>query len=148
MRQDSFSLTDFFNFVLSYYCCTRGSTLRHLQKFFQCILVKFTSPSFSFIPPHPLLRTVSAGLIFPFSYVSTKHFHHFTLLHSFPISSPLLLVPNPRQDLFYLPSFLKKHISVCFRQLHREFHYDISMYTYISNWFIPSIFLLSTLVHL
>jgi hypothetical protein len=92
MRQDSFSLTDFFNFVLSYYCCTRGSTLRHLQKFFQCILVKFTSPSFSFIPPHPLLRTVSAGLIFRFHTWVHSSSTTSSLLHPFLISSPLPLV--------------------------------------------------------
>jgi hypothetical protein len=40
-------------FSLSYYCCT-GGTLWHLQKCLQYILVKFTPPSFSFVPlPQP-----------------------------------------------------------------------------------------------
>jgi hypothetical protein len=53
-----------------------------------------------YLPPS-ILRIVSTGLIFPFSYMSALYSTTFTLLH--PISSLLPLAPTPRQDLLYLP---------------------------------------------
>jgi hypothetical protein len=92
----------FFYSLLSYNFCT-GGMLWHLQEFLQYIIVEFTPPPFSFIPPPPFLEQ--------FQQVSFFHFHTwehnistiFILLHSFLMSSPLPLVPTPRQKLFYLP---------------------------------------------
>jgi hypothetical protein len=39
----------------------------------------------------PFLELVSAGLIFPFSYMCTEYFLHIHLLHPFPTSSLLPL---------------------------------------------------------
>jgi hypothetical protein len=83
-------------------------TLWHLQKCLQYILVKFTLSSFLF--PLPLHRIVSAGLIFPFAYMSTQFFHHITLLNPF-----LVLTGTKSQTEPVLPScplFVKKKKSL------------------------------------
>jgi hypothetical protein len=69
------------------------------------------TPSFFFISSYPLPRTISTGLIVPPSHMNTQYFHH--IHSSFTLSlcsSPLLLAPTPRQDLYFAfcPSFLKK----------------------------------------
>jgi hypothetical protein len=60
--------------------------------------------------PSTILRIVSTGLIFPFSYMSTLYFHHIHSPTPFSLCLPLLsLVPTTRQDLFYfLSSVLEK----------------------------------------
>jgi hypothetical protein len=74
----------------------------------------------------------------------------FSLLSaSFTLSFPLPLVPTPRQDcftfLFYI--FIKKHF--CLFKIAVQgaslWHFHVYVY-YNLNWFMPSIFLLSTLV--
>jgi hypothetical protein len=63
-----------------------------------------------------------------------------------PSHIPLPTVTNPRQDLFQLPVLcFGKAFFVCLRWLHREFPCDTCMY-YVLNSFIPSLFLLSTLI--
>jgi hypothetical protein len=63
-------------------------------------LVRFTPPSFPFIPPPLLLRIVSTGHIVSFSY---KYFHCIRPSLPFPYVLPPSLVLTPRQDLFYFP---------------------------------------------
>jgi hypothetical protein len=85
---------------------------------------------------------------FPFSYMSTEYFHHIHLPYPVLIAYPLSLVPNPRQDLFY---FLILHFwkKTCLYKIAMQgvllWHFHVCMYYYL-NWFIPSIFLLSSLV--
>jgi hypothetical protein len=86
--------------------------LWHLPKCLQYILDSLL-PSHSFIPPPHLLRIVSAGLITPFSYMST--YFIFSLLNPFLMSSPVLLILTSRQDLFYLPVLHFWDIVLCFR---------------------------------
>jgi hypothetical protein len=84
-----------------------GSTLWHLQKFLRCskyIILEFTPPPLSFIPPSPILEE--------FQQVSFLHLHTcvhifcvhiFTLLPLFPATSFFLLIPPPhlsRQAIF------------------------------------------------
>jgi hypothetical protein len=52
-------------------------------------------PSFSFIPP-PIPRIASTGLIFPLTYMCTQYCTIFNLIHIFPTSFPLPLVPTPQ----------------------------------------------------
>jgi hypothetical protein len=58
---------------------------------------------------------------------------------------PLVLTPQKRPALPSCFLFFKKDIFILLKWLHRKFHCDIFMY-YNLNWFIPSVFLLSTLV--
>jgi hypothetical protein len=69
------------------------------------ILIKFT-PSIV-LPPHslPVLRTISTGFIILFPHINAKYIHHILPLLPFPYAQPLLLIPTPRQDLFYLSAF-------------------------------------------
>jgi hypothetical protein len=93
-----------FYFLLSYYYFT-GGTLWHFQKYLQYILVKFTSPSFSFISPHT--QNSFNRSHFSIFHIWTHNISTiFTLLHPFLISSPVPLVPTSIQDLFYLYSSL------------------------------------------
>jgi hypothetical protein len=89
--------------------------------------------SFFFISPLPTPGIVSAGLIFPFTYM---------YIVFAPYSPSYTLSPHPphshwyqslRQDLFCPPilfsDFVKENngIFVCLRELYREFSCDISM---------------------
>jgi hypothetical protein len=58
-----------FYFLLSYYCCTRG-TLWYLRKCLQYIIVEFIPSSILLYPSSPIPGIVSAGLIFPFTHMS------------------------------------------------------------------------------
>jgi hypothetical protein len=49
----------------------------------------------------PLLRTISTGFIFLFSYMDTKHIHQIHLHSSFPCAHPLPLISIPEK--IYLP---------------------------------------------
>lgn len=59
------------------------------------------------ILPHPflysLLRTVSAGVIVLYPRKNMKYISHVHSPSSSPFTLPLLLVPTPEQDLFFLP---------------------------------------------
>jgi hypothetical protein len=137
-----------FIFELSYYCCT-GRTLWHLQKFLQYIIVEFTAPPFSFILLSPFLEE--------FQQVSFFHFH--TCVHNFSTiftSYTLSLYPTlssgyqpaDRTCFTFLSSiFERRHF--CLYKIATQgvslWHFHVYMYYYL-NWFIPSIFLLSTLV--
>jgi hypothetical protein len=103
-------------------------------------------PTSFFMFPPPVPRIVSTGLIFPFSYMST-YFHHIHLLHPF-LMSPAHTGTNPQTGLvlpscplFWRKTFLFK-VAVQWVSL---WHFRVYVY-YNPNWFIPSIFLLSTLV--
>jgi hypothetical protein len=91
--------------------CT-GRTLWHLQKCIQYILFKFT-PSIILLYL-PILRIPSTGLIFHFHIWVHNIPTIFTFFHPFLISSPLPLLPTPRQNFYYLPvlhyplAFLRK----------------------------------------
>jgi hypothetical protein len=97
---------------------------------------------FSFIPSSPIPGVISAGLIFPFSYMNA-YFHHIHSPTTFTYILPLPLIQAPQTGPV-LPSW-----SLFFEKKTFPFVKDIytwhSMY-YNSNWFIPSVFLLSTLV--
>jgi hypothetical protein len=109
-------------FLLTYNSCTGGYT-GHLHMCLQCILVSFTPPLFSFIPPPLFLEQFWQVSLFYFRTWIQNTFTIFAFLHSFFMPSPLSLVPTPRQDLFYLPAlhFLKVYIDSS-----RVFHLGIS----------------------
>jgi hypothetical protein len=105
-------------------------------------------PSIIFLyPPHHIPGIVSTGICF--------HLHScvhsigiiLTLLHPFPISSTLPLVPTPPVLPFCFPILLKKYFCLFMIATHGVslWHFHICMY-YNPNWFISTIFLLSTLV--
>jgi hypothetical protein len=109
--------------------------LWHLQMCLQYALVKFTSS--------PLLRIVSTALIFPFSYMST-YFHH---IHLPTVPFPLSSLLSGRTYFTFLSFIFEKrhfHLFKVAIQGVSLWHFHVSMY-YITNCFIPSIFLLSTL---
>jgi hypothetical protein len=87
----------------------------------------------------------SSPFLEQFSYMNTKDIYHILPLSPFPYALPLILVPTPRKDLFYLPifHFLKKnlvyitsssgfHFGIadmyisCFKQINRP-HYSFSV---------------------
>jgi hypothetical protein len=69
-------------------------------------------PSFFFILSPQFLEWFQQAFLFHFHTWVHSISITFLLLHPFLISSPLLLVPTPRQDLFYFPvlHFFKKGI--------------------------------------
>jgi hypothetical protein len=90
-------------------------------------MFEFTPSILLLYSPSHIPGTVSTGLIFPFSYMSTKYFHH---IHSYTLSlyPPLShwCQPPDRTRFAFLSSvFEKRHF--CLRLLYREFHCDISM---------------------
>jgi hypothetical protein len=64
--------------------------------------------------PSPILRIVSTGLIFLFSYMSTKYFHYIHLPTYFPSPSHWYQ-PLDRTCFILLFCFFKKGIFVCLR---------------------------------
>jgi hypothetical protein len=77
-------------FSVAYYCCTE-STLWHIQKCLQYVLVRFTPSIILLYLLSSLLRIVSTGLVFLFSYMST-YFHHIHPPSPFPYILPLLWI--------------------------------------------------------
>jgi hypothetical protein len=67
------------------------------------ILAGFTPPSLSQFLPPPILRRISTGFIFLFSYMDTKHMLHIHPHSLFPSANPVPLVPTP-EDLFFPPA--------------------------------------------
>jgi hypothetical protein len=96
------------------------------------------------------------GLIFPLTYMCTQHLYHIHPPTPFPYLLPLPTVTNPcpRQDLFYPPVLWfckrkKKKRHFCLFKIAQGvslWHVHVCMH-YNPNWFISSVFLLSTLVH-
>jgi hypothetical protein len=136
------------SFLLSSYCCT-WDMLWHWQK---CLfIVEFTTSIILLYTHAPILRIVSTGLIFYFHIWVHSISTIFILLHPFLLSSPLPLVPTPRQDLFYflVICFWGEKSHFCFFKIFMQrvplCHFHVYMYC-IPKWFIPSIFLFSTLV--
>jgi hypothetical protein len=93
---DGFSFFSQYHFFSSFFTVLGEGTLWYLQKFLQ--YVKYIILEFT---PSTILRTVSTGLIFPFTYMCTQYLHFIHLPTSFPH-----LLPPPtgtkllRQDLF------------------------------------------------
>jgi hypothetical protein len=58
--------------------------------------------------------------------MNTKDIYHILPLSPFPYALPLILVPSPRKDLFYLPifHFLKKNL--VYITSSSEFHFGIA----------------------
>jgi hypothetical protein len=126
-QEDQNSFTPAFLFKKIYY---------HLKKCLQYISVKFTPSIILLYPPSSILRMLSTGLIFPFAYMSTQYFHHVRPPTPFLYILPPPTGTNPETGLFYLPvlCFWKK--TFLFGYLHRDFHYDISIYIFIVSWIL------------
>jgi hypothetical protein len=105
----------------------------------------YCSASLSSLP-----GTVSAGLIFLFSHMSI-YFHHIHLLTPFPyiFSSANHNYPQDSTWFTFLFSAFVKQLQFCLFKIATQdillWHFHVYM-NYILNWFIPSSFLLSTLV--
>jgi hypothetical protein len=93
------------------------------------------------MPPSPLLRILSTGLIFPFLCISTQYFHYI------PPPTPFLISPHTHwcqplsRTCFTLLSFiLEKRYFFYLRWLYRSLVMAFPRYVYyIPNWFISSI---------
>jgi hypothetical protein len=109
------------------------------------------TPSFSFIPP--FLEWFQQVTFFLIHTCVQRICTIFTLPCPFPTSSPLLLVPTHSGTVYsalLLSYFVnEKKWPFCLFKIHIQglslLHLHIYMY-YNQNWFISSIFLLSTLV--
>jgi hypothetical protein len=89
--------------LLAYYSCT-GSTLWHLQKCLQYILVRFTpSIFFLYVPPH--LQQFQQLSLFHFYTWIHNTFTIVAFLHPFLMPSSFPLVPTLGKDLFYFIIF-------------------------------------------
>jgi hypothetical protein len=70
-------------------------------------------PSFSF------MQIVSTGLIFPFTHMCMQYLHYIHLLHLFPTSSPLRLIPTAPGRIcctFLFSDFVKgKKVKFCLK---------------------------------
>jgi hypothetical protein len=89
--------------LLAYNSCTGGYIVIFTYVFkiyFSWIYPLHRPPS----PPSPLLRIISAGFNLLFSHVDTKHIHHIHPHSPFPCAHPLLLIPTPRNYLFFPPA--------------------------------------------
>jgi hypothetical protein len=82
-----------FLFFPSFIVVLGRDTLRHLQRFLQCIkyiILEFTPSTVLFHPLFPILRTVSTTLIFPLIYMCTC-----TIFILYAFSYPISLSPLP-----------------------------------------------------
>jgi hypothetical protein len=103
------------------------------------------------LPPPPIPGIVSTGLIFLFTYMYT-YFHHIHPLKSLSLYtlSPIGIYPLDRTHFAFLFSVLvkKKKMTFCLFKIALQgawlWHFCVYMF-YSPNWFISSIFLLSTL---
>jgi hypothetical protein len=108
----------------------------------------------SFPPTIPGIVLIS--LIFPFTCMCTQYLHHIHPLWPYPHLLPLPLVPSPNPTLadktcsvLLFSDFVKeKKMKFLFKKATQGvflWHLHVYMY-YNPNWFVSSIFLLSTLV--
>jgi hypothetical protein len=106
------------SFLIVYYIITlrvHCDILKSASQFTPSIILLYVPSSF--------LRILSIGLIFLFSYMNTKYFHHIHPATPFFIFSPPIFTNTPTGP--FLPSyplFFKKDIFVCLRYLQKEFH--------------------------
>jgi hypothetical protein len=72
------------------------------SSYIKYIIPELTPFTILLYPPIlPIPGILSTGTFFPFTYICTHYFHHIHPPTPFLTSSFFLLVPIPRQDLFY-----------------------------------------------
>jgi hypothetical protein len=135
--QEKWRLFIFYFFIfISYYCYT-GGTLWYFQKCIQYILVKFTPSNILIFLP-----------CFNWSHFSFSHIHPPTYCHLCALLSPCYQPPERTYFTFLSSIFEKRYF--CLLKISIQgfsvWHFHVYMYC-TPNWFICSIFLLSTLVH-
>jgi hypothetical protein len=117
-------------------------TFWHLEKFLQYIILEFIPSIILLYLFFPILGIVSTGLIFPFSYMSTQYLHH---IHPPYIHPP----PTITSTLDWTPFLKNKRAFLFVQDIYIGCFIVTFPYIYIyynPNWFIPSIFLLYSLI--
>jgi hypothetical protein len=94
----------FFSLFLLTYNSLQGDTLCYLHMCLQCILVKFTPPSFSLVPLPTSLKNF--GFILLFSYI--KYITIFAVNHLFLMPSSLPLIPPQKRPVLSSSFIFKK----------------------------------------
>jgi hypothetical protein len=117
------------------FCCT-GGTLWHLPNLLQSIILLY-SPS-----PHSWNSfNRSHFSIFIFEYIIFLPYSFFYTFSLYP--PPSYWCQLPRQELFYLPHFGKRHFCLYNVTIWEVTFWHFHVYVYYNpNWFILSIFLL------
>jgi hypothetical protein len=128
--------------------------LTKFLQYFKYIIFEFTplhhSPLSS---PHPIPGIVSTCLIFPFTHACTQYLSHIHPTTPYPHFVPSPITSSLRKNLFLsliLQLYKRKKGHSCLFKIAKQgvflWHFQVYMCPN-SNCFIPSIFLLSALVH-
>jgi hypothetical protein len=117
--------------------------LWHSPQLLQCIKIEFALSTMLLYPSFPHYWNSCSRSIFPFSCMSTYYFPIFTLLYPFPIFS--LSQWSQSSDRTCFTFKLIKPFCISLHKRVSVWHFHLYM-SYIPNWSIPSVFLLSTIV--